>query len=38
MKLGDKFTMNVPVRRKWWQVCGLSSPVLTPLTNLWHNN
>lgn len=20
MKLGDKFTMNVPVRRKWWQV------------------
>lgn len=20
MNLGDKFTMNVPVRRKWWQV------------------
>lgn len=20
MKLGDKFTMSVPVRRRWWQV------------------
>lgn len=33
MKMGDKFTMNVPVLRKWWQVWKPNSVVKQQMFN-----